>query len=231
MLIRVGLELNNDGRAIAWALDFPGCFAYGPEGPDAVIALAPALAEYEVWANRHGGSGWLSLGDYDLRLVETWTDYTIDEQYELSEEGYAVKSFFRHDWKPIRADEVQRAQSLLGWARADLLQIVTDLSEEQLDRQVAGERWSIRGILKHIANAEWWYLDRLDLANAPRDRLPADALERLHFVRERLVSIMPSLVDRELVTGREGELWSPRKLLRRAAWHERDHIQHIAKLL
>ena len=231
MLIRIGLELNNDGRAIAWALDFPGCFAYGSEGSDAVIALAPALAKYEEWANHHAGRDWLSLGDYDLRLLETWTDYTIDKQYELSEEGYGVESFFRNDWKPIRADEVQRAQSLLGWARGDLLQIVTDLSEEHLDRQVAGERWSIRGILKHIANAEWWYLDRLDLAETLPEGLPANALERLRFVRERLIAVMPSLVDRELVTGKNGELWSPRKLLRRAAWHERDHIEHISKLL
>ena len=28
----------------------------------------------------------------------------------------------------------------------------------------------------------------------------------------------------------EGEFWSPRKLLRRAVWHERDHTVHIRKL-
>ena len=29
----------------------------------------------------------------------------------------------------------------------------------------------------------------------------------------------------------DGEIWSPRKLLRRALWHELDHIGHIYKLL
>ena len=37
MRISIGLELDNEGRALAWALDFPGCFAYGPQGPEAVI--------------------------------------------------------------------------------------------------------------------------------------------------------------------------------------------------
>jgi hypothetical protein len=31
--------------------------------------------------------------------------------------------------------------------------------------------------------------------------------------------------------GTDGEFWSPRKLLRRAVWHERDHTEHIRKLL
>lgn len=31
--------------------------------------------------------------------------------------------------------------------------------------------------------------------------------------------------------GENGEFWSPRKLLRRAIWHERDHTNHILQLL
>lgn len=32
-----------------------------------------------------------------------------------------------------------------------------------------------------------------------------------------------------LENGVEGEFWSPRKLLRRAVWHARDHTAHIRK--
>jgi hypothetical protein len=32
------------------------------------------------------------------------------------------------------------------------------------------------------------------------------------------------------VVGVGGEFWSPRKLLRRVAWHELDHLQHIQRL-
>jgi len=33
------------------------------------------------------------------------------------------------------------------------------------------------------------------------------------------------------VVGLDGEFWSPRKLLRRTVWHERDHVDHIRKLI
>ncbi len=32
------------------------------------------------------------------------------------------------------------------------------------------------------------------------------------------------------VVEKQGEFWSPRKLLRRAIWHELDHVGHIANL-
>lgn len=31
--------------------------------------------------------------------------------------------------------------------------------------------------------------------------------------------------------GQGGELWSARKVILRALWHERDHMQHIERLL
>jgi uncharacterized damage-inducible protein DinB len=231
MRVKVGLELNNEGRAQAWALDYPGCFAYGTEGTEAVIALARALSDYELWANRHGGDGWITIGDYDLRIVDTWDVYTINDDYEVQEGGYAVNAWFRDDWRPLTVDEVERGLKLLEWSRADLLHVVGFLSEEQLDQQKPGERWSIRGILKHIANAEWWYMDRLGQAGSDRKDLPQDAIERLRFVRERFCALLPDLVEKNQVVGVEGEFWSPRKLLRRTLWHERDHIHHIRNLV
>ena len=31
MHIRIGLENGDENRSVAWALDFPGCFAYGAD--------------------------------------------------------------------------------------------------------------------------------------------------------------------------------------------------------
>jgi hypothetical protein len=230
MAVQVGLELNMDGRALAWALDYPGCFAYGKEGPEALMALARSLVAYEDWVNRRGGSGWLDLGDFDVRLVETWTTYGINRQYELDEEGYSVNAWFRHDWKPLSPVEAQRGLSLLSWTRADLLRAVEGLDDEQLDNKRTNERWSVRGVLKHAATAEWWYLDRLGLWESARADLPADIPTRLEKVRARLNAVLPELAEKEWVVGKDGEFWSPRKLLRRALWHELDHVQHILKL-
>lgn len=81
-----------------------------------------------------------------------------------------------------------------------------------------------------MANAEWWYLDRLGLAQGEYGDLPQDVLERLKVVRNRLYQVLPGMIESELVLGKNGEFWSPRKLLRRALWHELDHVQHILKL-
>ncbi|MBP9041838.1 MAG: DinB family protein, partial [Anaerolineaceae bacterium] len=102
---------------------------------------------------------------------------------------------------------------------------------DQLNQKFEGERWSILGVLNHVANAEHWYLDRLSLAHTERDQLPSDVFDRLLAVREQLCRVLPTLAGSNLVVGVEGEFWSPRKVLRRAAWHEIDHIEHIFKLM
>ena len=230
MLIRIGLENNDTGRSMAWALDFPGAFAYGNDGSQAILNLPRALLQYQEWANRHTGETWLEIGDFDLRLVETWQVYRINRAMEESAEGYAVEAWFRDDWRPLRAEEIERSIQLFEWSRADLLAITAELPAEKLDAEMPEERWSIRGILSHIGGAEWWYLDRLGLAQ-PRTDLPKNAFERLAATRGRMVEVLPGLAGSKQVVGVNGEFWSPRKLLRRALWHELDHIGHIIQLL
>jgi hypothetical protein len=231
MQIRVGLELDNEDRALAWALDHAGCFAYGANGPAAVITLAREMVNYDQWIRRHSGSSWLESGDFDFRIVETWQVFTMNDQYELEEGAYAVNAWFRDDWKPLSEGDIERGLTMLRWSRDDLLHTVAGLGADQLDRQFEGERWSIRGILKHVAGAEWWYLDRLNLVNDGRDAMPKEPIERLAWVRQKFTAALALLAEKELVLGKEGEFWSPRKLLRRVLWHEIDHCQHIQKLL
>ncbi len=234
MQIQVGLENNNEGRSLAWALDYPGCFAYGADGPEALLNVPRAVLRYADWIGSHHENSWLaSLGDFDVRLVETWDCYNIDENFDVVPAGdtYEVNAWFRHDWKPLSEVEVRRGLMLLDWSRADLLASVAELTPQQLDKEYPGERWPINGILNHIGGAEWWYLDRLDLAGIPRDQVSKVPAERLEMVRSRLKEVLPSLVGSKVVVGKAGEFWSPRKLLRRALWHELDHIGHIQKLL
>jgi|GEM_PF-3187094 hypothetical protein len=46
-----------------------------------------------------------------------------------------------------------------------------------------------------------------------------------------LLKSLPGLEASDKVVGVDGEFWSPRKVLRRAIWHERDHTAHSKKLL
>ncbi|MDT8898172.1 DinB family protein [Thermanaerothrix sp. 4228-RoL] len=233
MILYVGVENGTEGRSLAWALEHPGCFAYGRDATEALIAIVPAYVAYAAWVNRHAQPSWLPEGgDVDVRLVEVWEVYHLNDRYERTTSGgYEVNAWFQHDWKPLTRLEVRRGMQMLAWSRADLLALVQGLDAATLDRTYPGERWSIRGILEHVAGAEWWYLDRLGLAGMPRAALPADVFERLTMVRQRLEAVLPQLEGEERVIGRQGELWSPRKLLRRALWHERDHYDHIRRLL
>ncbi len=231
MIFRVGLENNNEGnRSIAWALEYPGLFAYGRNGDQALANFPAAVQEYAVWVGTHK-LDWIETAHIEIRLEETFEAYFIDKDYDRVETaGDEINAWFRHDWKPLTGAEIERGLRLLTWSRADLMKVIQGLGGEKLDQKYEGERWSINGILRHVGGAEWWYMDRLGRA-FPRQGLPADPLERLEKVRARLNEVLPALAESTQVVGVEGEFWSPRKLLRRAVWHERDHFVHIRKLL
>jgi hypothetical protein len=231
MLYRVGIENNVEGRSMAWALDHPGCFSYGPTAERALAGLPEAIWDYQAWIQaRANGRGWIEDGEIEFYLDGSWDVYAIDEAFDLASEGYEVNAWYLHDWKPLVDEEVLRGLKVLEWSRVDLLESAEGLDLLALQAERLGEKWNIAGILKHVAGAEWWYLDRLGLA-FPKAELPADPFERLDKVRRRLNQVLPELAGSRQVRGVNGEFWSPRKLLRRAVWHEYDHIAHIQKLL
>lgn len=230
MLFRVGIENNTEVGSIAWVLNHPGCFAHGANSDLAQGNLTAAAQNYLDWIAKNDADPWLTPGDFEMRVEETWEAYQINDEFELVEEGYEINAWFLHDWKPLTEEDIQRGLKMLAWSRADLLEMVRDLSHEDLKQRYPEERWNIAGILKHTGGAEWWYLDRLGLA-FPRPEVPADAFERLKKVRAHLVKVLPDLVASRQVVGIDGEFWSPRKMLRRALWHEKDHTDHIKKLL
>ncbi len=231
MIFRVAIENGNEGyRSIAWALEHPGCYAYGGDADQALENLPDAIREYALWIGEHG-TPWLDLQEPELIVEETFNDYDITPEFDIVEKGeYTVEPFFQYEWKPIDREEMDAALKLLDWSRKDLLSLLEGLTPEQWSFKGEGERWDVNGIVKHIGGAEWWYLDRLGLA-FPREEVPAEPLERLERVRRLMLAVLPGLVDIKQVDGLEGELWSPRKVLRRTCWHERDHTEHIRKVL
>lgn len=233
MIFRIGIENNNDDRSIAWALEHPGCFAYGQDGEEAERNFSQAAREYAAWIVRHGES-WLN-DEVEIIVEETFDAYFINQAFERLERGkdtYMVESFFIHDWKPLALQEIERALKLLAWSREDLMSIVKSLSAEKLDQTYPNERWSINGILRHIGGAEWWYQERIGHPFPENEEdVPADPFERLKVVRDHFNTLLPKLEGMNKVIGLEGEIWSPRKALRRAVWHEKDHTEHIRKLL
>ncbi len=234
MRLRVGIENNNDDRSIAWALEHPGCFAYGLDAGEAEANMAQAVQDYAAWVQQHG-MAWMDAPGFEVDVEETFDAYMVprEEALALGQQGaFLVESFFRHDGEPLSGTEVDRALKMLRWSRADLLKAIDGLSEAKLDQRYEGERWSINGILKHIAGAEWWYQERLGAPFPEReDDLPEDPRESLELVRAHFEVWLEKQMEVRHMLVHERETWSPRKVLRRALWHERDHTQHIRKLL
>jgi hypothetical protein len=233
MIFRIGLENNNERfRTIAWVLEYPGCFAYGTDADTALTALIASIRDYAAWIAKHEPQPWLTVDEIELHVEETWTDYSINESFDRDENSdhYMVDAWFQHDWKPLTATDIEHGLKLLAWSSADLLNTVDGLSVEKLDQTYPGERWSINGILGHLGGAEWWYLERLGVA-FPRVDVPEAPLTRLEKVRGQFNATLFKMGGMKHVVGVNGEFWSPRKVLRRALWHERDHTEHIRKLL
>jgi hypothetical protein len=233
MNFQVGIENNNEGfRSVAWALDYPGCYAYGKNADESLAHLPAAIRAYSNWISQFGDT-WVRTENIDLDVSEVWNNYHINEQFDRippNENAYLVDSWFQHDWKPLTGLDIERALKLLSWSRAALFDTIKGLEAEKLDQTYPGERWSINGILKHVGGAEWWYMDRLGRA-FPQGEVPKAPLERLEKVRAAFVELLPKLEGVKCVMGVDGEFWSPRKVLRRALWHERDHTDHIRKLV
>src|SRR6266498_1482532 len=97
MIFRIGIENNNDDRTIAWALDHPGCFAYGGDSAEAQENFLQAAREYAAWIARHGES-WLD-DQLEVAVEETFDAYFVNPAFERVEQGkdtYMVESFFVH---------------------------------------------------------------------------------------------------------------------------------------
>jgi predicted RNase H-like HicB family nuclease len=211
---------ETERRWVAHVPDLPGCFATHRNRDEAIGEVPAAVEAHIAWCARQG-----------MRVSGVSGPMIVDEVIRAwdYDENAEVNAFFAADRPPLMDDELPAYRVFLRGTRADLLATVEGLAPDDLLREFSGERWPIAGILAHVANGEWWYLDRLGLA-FPRGELPDDPFERLDRVRDHLTQSLPALVQRTGVVAVGGESWSARKVLRRALWHERDHTEHILKL-
>jgi hypothetical protein len=231
MRIHIGLENNYENKSIAWALDYPGCFAYGEDGSSAIMAFPRAFIGYKERVQAKTGTEWIDFEDFDINLAETFESYKVDGRLFPSAAGRNVTAFWQSDWKPLELLEIERGLQVMEWSREDLLGLTQNLPAERLDREVPGEKWGIRGILLHLASSELWLLDRINSGSSEPFTLPEDTFRRLDATRNIFKIAIQRFDNDPRVVGKDGSIWSPRKILRRAAWHEVDHINHILRLL
>lgn len=218
MRYSVSLE-EVEGRWVAFVPALPGCFVSEATREAAVSALPAGLRDYTLWRRGRGDQTITLDAEPQLDI-----DEIVREWPDPAHPDYVVSAFFAADAPPLAAHDIDLGLLLLDWSYAGLL-AAGDVPSSALTQKVE-DNWSIAGILSHCSRAEWWYLDRLGLA-PDRASEPFTWQERLLLAHSQLMRVLPQLQDDTRIEFKSAELWSPRKLLRRALWHERDHTQHI----
>lgn len=213
-------------RYIAWALDFPGCFASGNDQAEALLALPRKLLEYDYWVRLHTDQPWFQLDGLDMHIDETFKVARVN----LQGEEYEINAFFRGDLRPLMDRDVDQALQVLHWQQEELLAGLEFVNEDRLNQIEVGQRWSILGIVRHLAFAELWYLQNLGLPTPEisQDLNPISVIEQSF---NAVTIALPNLIGDSRITEYSQEHWSARKLIRRTLWHRRDHIDHIRQLL
>ena len=134
----------------------------------------------------------------------------VAEEFRVfrSSPEYIVNAFFENDKITLTDKDTEHTRSLLALNRHELLSLVSGLPAATLDRPIPNEvQQNIRGILRHIDPAEWWYWDRLGLA-FPRSDRPDDVLEMLNKVRDHTLEHLPEFIGGTQTKICSGEQWS-----------------------
>lgn len=224
-LIQIGLERNVEGRTLAWALDYPGVFAYGADDAESILRMPREMLRFESWLNLRVDEPWVHLEGLDMHIDETFDSIQI-----LVDGGiHGVHAFFRSDLVPLTVKDVEQALLIFNGQREELLAGMETLPPDLLKQQFNGQRWTIEGILEHIARVEQWYFSRLGL-EYPLSSNVSDPLKMLEESATATNQLLPELVGFDSVLEHRQEKWSARKVVRRLLWHQRDHIDHIRDL-
>jgi uncharacterized damage-inducible protein DinB/predicted RNase H-like HicB family nuclease len=232
----VYLEIASDGRCMAHVLDLPGCIARALTRDEALNRLPDAIRNYHAWLRRHGEPPLLEEEPIEIEVAGESTGFgPFDPR--------SAAALFPPDREPVTPEEMEHHFRLMAHARADLLNLVHDLPADVLDWQPDAESFSLRRLLRHIGNAEKWYVSRL----VPPETLPPEwegdehlpVLEFLEMERRSAVARLRQLTEEErsvvfYPTGwptHHEEPWTARKALRRFLEHEREHTAQVWEIL
>jgi predicted RNase H-like HicB family nuclease/uncharacterized damage-inducible protein DinB len=232
----VYLEVVEGGPCLAHVLDLPGCVLRAEGSEEALSRLPEAIVEYHDWLRRHGEPAPPATEPVEIEVAGE------SRGFGPFDPGDAA-ALFPPDRTPLTREEMQRYFRLMGHSRADLLALVRDLPEQVLDWRPTAESFSIRQVLRHVGNAEQWYVSRL----VPPETLPPEwqdderlpVMAFLDMERRTAVARLSQLSEAECATvcyptcwtSHPEEPWTARKALRRFVEHEREHTVQVREIV
>jgi len=232
----VYLEIADSGLCMAHVIDLPGCIVHAASRDAALRQLPGAIRDYYAWLRRHGES---ALPEHESIEIEIAGESIGFGPFDPGD----AAALFAPDREPLASEDMERHFRLMTYSRADLLALVRSLSDETLDWPPDPQSFTIRRVLRHIGNAEEWYVSRL----APPETLPPEwehdedlsILEFLEMERRTAIARLRQLTEEERSdifyptrwTQHPDEPWSARKAMRRFLEHEREHTAQVREIL
>jgi predicted RNase H-like HicB family nuclease/uncharacterized damage-inducible protein DinB len=232
----VYLETAADGRCMAHVPGLPGCIVRAPTRDEALSRLLEAIRDCHAWLRSHGEP--IPPADEPVE-VEVAGESTGFGPFERG----SAAALFPPDREPVTPEAIESYFRFMAYNRADLLALVRDLPDDVLDWQPDPQSFSLRGLLRHVGNAEEWYVSRL----VPPETLPPEwehdedlpIFEFLEMERRTAVTRLRQLTDEERSgvfypdrwTDHPEEPWTARKALRRFLEHEREHTAQVREIL
>lgn len=231
---------SSGGMTMAHVLDLPGCSIRETSRAATLGQLPAAIRAYHAWLRRHGEP---APAETELIVIEVAAEVTGCGPFDPGD----AAALFPPERAALSPAEMARLLRLLAYSRADLLALIgtgpTALPDELLDWRPDPESFCIRQILRHIGNAEEWYVSRL----VPPETLPAEwendeempLYQFLEMERHTAIARLEQLTDDERArtnrppywTTHPDEEWTARKVLRRFLEHEREHTAQIRQVL
>lgn len=232
----IALEIASDGHCYAHVLDLPGCMLRAPSQEEALQKLPETIREYHAWLRRHGETTPPEEAAIEIEVIEVRTDGGPFDPGDTA-------ALYAQDKQPLTSEVMEQRFHLAAHNRADLLELVRHLPEDLLDWQPTPDALSIRRVLRHIGNAEEWYVSRI----VPPESLPSEwehaeelpIFEFLEMERRTTIQRLRELDEEQRSqifypthwTTAPGEPWTARKALRRFLEHEREHTLQIREIL
>lgn len=228
-----------EGQGTRWmghVLALPGCCVRGRSRAGVLDSLPLAVREYAAWLRRHGEGP-------EKDDVEVFVDVAEEVVGTGPFDPGDAAALFSVERSPVTLDDIEDCLRLMSYSRSDLLYLVGNLPDKVLDWRESQTEFSLRIMLRHIGNAEEWYISRLFEPDQLPEEWAADhslpIFEFLDLERRGCVDCLRRLDERQRsevfrpvhFTDHPEEEWTAAKVLRRFVEHEREHTRQARAIL
>jgi predicted RNase H-like HicB family nuclease/uncharacterized damage-inducible protein DinB len=219
-------------KTMVHVLDMLGCIATGGTTQEALDVTPDAIKAYLSFLHRHGEPVEVNV-QYSTQVLEH-----VMEGPWLGNGNPAIG--FTPDFEPLTLPQSDHYLARLTWLHDDILNLIRDLSSDDLitEPQVKGR--SIYHILTHLAESEYAYLQAalrktpgLHAAMQATKDHPEEIAGTLtgfwQASTDRLQGL--TVIDLEQQVQRGQVLWTARRMYRRLLEHSWEHYQEISHRL